>query len=119
MLGVANKIAFSLGLNKLGSEETDPSSAGTPMGSSQLALYRYPLLVDREIGRRVWLQLVILTLSTKVLSLLAEPDDWFTSWMRTGFLLWSTATTTPSATRSTSQRCLQISTTSISVMIDR
>jgi hypothetical protein len=66
MLGVANKIAFSLGLNKLGSEQTCLSPAGTPLGPMQSALDRYPHLVDREIGRRVWLHLVSLLLCEHV-----------------------------------------------------
>ncbi|KAG7530449.1 hypothetical protein FFLO_05048 [Filobasidium floriforme] len=58
MLGVANKIAFSLGLNKLGSEQPCLSPTGTPLGLMQSAVERYPHLVDREIGRRVWLHLL-------------------------------------------------------------
>jgi hypothetical protein len=61
MLGVANKIAFSLGLNKLGSEQPCLSPTGTPLGLMQSAVERYPHLVDREIGRRVWLHLVCLS----------------------------------------------------------
>ena len=65
MLGVANKIAFSLGLNRLVSERTLRADPNSPLHPIHPGSRRYPNLIDREIGRRVWLNLVRSRLTSK------------------------------------------------------